>query len=93
MRVSKLLLLTLALSGNLFAQDIKVVGTLNQTLKAPQNKTLNTKPAIQQIKLLKMQLSNSAIKALARKTDITLKKPNTIATSTGSPIQSRIRYE
>ncbi|AOW58989.1 C1 family peptidase [Legionella pneumophila] len=85
MRVSKLLLLTLALSGNLFAQDIKVVGTLNQTLKAPQNKTLNTKPTIQQIKLLKMQLSNSAIKALARKTDITLKKPNTIATSTALP--------
>lgn len=67
MRVSKLLFLTLALSGNLFAQDIKVVGTLNQTLKAPQDKTLHTKPAIQQIKLLKMQLSNSAIKALARK--------------------------
>ncbi|WBV63527.1 hypothetical protein PGH43_01250 [Legionella pneumophila 130b] len=81
----KITFLTLALSGNLFAQDIKVVGTLNQTLKAPQNKTLNTKPAIQQIKLLKMQLSNSAIKALARKTDITLKKPNTITTSTALP--------
>lgn len=85
MRVSKFFLLTLALSFNVFAQDIKVVGTLSQTLKAPQNKTLNTKPITQQIKLLKMQLSNSAIQVLTNKTNIAIKNQNTIVKSSNLP--------
>ncbi len=74
MRMPKLFLLSIALSANLFAQDVKVVGTIEQTLKIPQNKSLNKKPAIQHIKLLKIQLSHAALQALTKRTIATLNK-------------------
>jgi hypothetical protein len=43
MRIPTLFLLSLALSTNLFAQDIKIVGTITQALKVPQNKSFYMK--------------------------------------------------
>lgn len=77
MRISSLFFLSVAVSTNLVAQDVKIVGTLEQTLKAPQTKSLTQKPATQQIKLLKIQLSDSAIQNLNKRTLATINKSNT----------------
>jgi hypothetical protein len=78
MRTSKLFLLSLALSTNLFAQDLKIVGTMTQTLKAPHNQSLNAKPEQQNIKLLKLQLSNNAIQTLNKRSSATINKTYTL---------------
>lgn len=84
MKLLKMPLALIIISGNLYAQDIRVAGTISHTLKLPsvesatQNKRqLRSAPAkFQQIKLLKMELSakaqanlaNKARKAIARST-------------------------
>lgn len=85
MRTSKLFFLAMALSTNIYAQDLKVVGTITQTLKAPQNKTLNTKAKKQDIKLLKMQLSPNAIQTLNKRSTATINKANTLITPAHLP--------
>ncbi len=65
---------SLALSTNLFADDLKIVGTMTQTLKAPHNQSLNAKPEQQNIKLLKLQLSNNAIQTLNKRSSATMNK-------------------
>lgn len=85
MRTSKLFLLSIALSTNLFAQDLKIVGTITQTLKAPQNKSLNTKAEQQDIKLLKMQLSPNAIQTLNKRSIATINKSNALISPSHLP--------
>lgn len=61
MRIPKLLLLSLALSTNSFAQEAQVIGTIDYTFKAPQNKALSAKTKTHHIKLLKVKLSKPAL--------------------------------
>lgn len=85
MRTPKLVLLTLALSTNIYAQDLKIVGTITQTLKAPQNKSFKTQPEHQDIKLLKLQLSNNAIQTLNKRTVATINKVNPLSSPSNLP--------
>lgn len=85
MRIHKLLWLSLALSSNLFAQDLKIVGTIDQTLQAPQKNTIQGKLKKQNIKLLKMQLSKNAIETLNKRNTATINKTNTLKTPSHLP--------
>lgn len=72
MPIPKLLLLALAVSAPLYAQDVKVVGTLDQNLKEPHNQLSNA--SSRSIKLLKIQLSKPAEQALTKRTSATTNK-------------------
>lgn len=85
MRFSKLLLCGLFVSGHLFAQDVKIIGTIDHTLKAPQNKSIQNKSVQQNIKLLKVQLSGQVIETLQKRANATLKKPRTLVASSRLP--------
>ncbi len=87
MRTPKLFLLSLALSANLFAQDVKVVGTIEHTIKIPQNQSLNAKSATQNIKLLKIQLTDSALLALTKRTTAAINKASVQSTPANLPHQ------
>lgn len=85
MRIPKLFFCCLLFNSNLFAQDIKLIGSIEHTLQTPQSKNLDITPAKQEIKLLKIELSNSAIEVLHKRADATLKKPNTLIISRDLP--------
>jgi hypothetical protein len=86
MRMSKLFLFSLALSTSLSAQDVKVVGTLEHNFYPPHNTTLNTtKTAPQSIKLLKIELNNSAVNTLSNRTLLAQNKNNVLATNNNLP--------
>lgn len=85
MRIPKLFFFSLMVSSSLFAQGIKVVGTIEHTITVPQGKSLTTKPVKQQLKLLKMDLSPSALEVLNKRAVATIKKPNTLSTSSTLP--------
>lgn len=76
MHSSKWFLLTLALSSPLFAQDIKIVGTLDKTLITPQSQPLKLThrthrlSAPRVIKLLKVELSKPAEAALNKRASL-----------------------
>lgn len=76
MRTSKLLLLTIALCSNVYAQDIKIVGTLDQTLKLNSPRALNSKVQTKHIKLLKVKLSPYAINVINQRTNNTINNPS-----------------
>ncbi len=73
MQLSKLFSLIFAFTAMpVLAQDITIIGTLDKTLKIPQQRQLtksiqSTKN--QSVKLLKIQLSNPGITALEKRTD------------------------
>lgn len=90
MRLPKLLLASLALSSQVFAQDIKVVGTIEQTLQAPKGPSLSAKPAPHSIKLLKMELSQPAVNAIAARTNSALKPVNTLTTPQKSSLPRKV---
>jgi hypothetical protein len=85
MRLHKLLWLSLALSSSLFAQDLKIVGTIDQPLKAPQKSALQGKLKKQNIKLLKMQLSKSALETLNKRNTATINRTNILKTPSHLP--------
>jgi hypothetical protein len=78
----KLLLLALALSTPLHAQDIKIVGTLEQSFKMPY-KHLATSP--HSIKLLKVELSKPAERALTKRTAQASSPKAPLSTSKNTP--------
>ncbi len=83
--MSKLFFLSLIVSSNLFAQEIKLTGTIDQTVTIPQSKSLSAKPQKQKIKLLKMELSPSAINVLNKRAVTAIKKTNTLMSSSYLP--------
>ncbi|MGL6028836.1 MAG: C1 family peptidase [Legionella sp.] len=80
MRLPKLLLASLALSTQVFAQDIKVVGTIEQTLQAPKGPSLNANRKPHSIKLLKIELSQPAVDTISARANLMLKPLNTLTT-------------
>ncbi|ETO94494.1 C1 family peptidase [Legionella oakridgensis] len=67
MKLSRLYLLMLFISGGVFAQDIEIVGHVKQSIPLPSvySRSLlrtesNIQPAVKQITLLKLQLSDKA---------------------------------
>ncbi len=76
MRMPKLLLLSLAFSANSFAQEAKIIGTIDYTLKAPQNKAINAKTKAQHIKLLKVKLSKPALDLIKNRATLASHKTN-----------------
>lgn len=83
MSVPKLFILGLLLSSNLFAQDIKLVGTIEQTIKIPQGHLSVAKPEKQTVKLIKMELSKNAIDILHKRVNATFKKSNLTVSTNG----------
>jgi hypothetical protein len=83
MQVPKLLLLTLAVSTPLYAQDIKVVGTLDQSFTTPHTH-LSNGPS-RSIKLLKVELSKPAKKAITKRTSIVTSKKINFSSSSSYP--------
>lgn len=81
----KLLLLSLALSSNIFAQDVQIVGTIDQILKSFKNNTLNAKPVTQNIKLLKIKLSEPAKQRLGQRARNTINNINANVSSSNLP--------
>lgn len=81
MRFSRLMLLSLILSTNVFAQDVTIVGTLVQSIKIAQNNS----PDIKKIKLLNIKLSDAAIEKLGKRTTETLNQTNTLSNSSPLP--------
>lgn len=77
MRVNKLFLVGVALSSNLFAQDIKIVGTIDKTLVSPVKNSITGKPYTQPIKLLNIKLSDSAYEVLSNRAYSALNNANT----------------
>lgn len=67
MQVHKLFLLTLVLSTTINAQDIRVIGTLEHTLKTPANHLTDTR-ITRPIKLLKVELNKPAVEAINQRT-------------------------
>lgn len=57
-------LLGLLVCGQAAAHDVKLIGTIDKTIKAPQNKSVSGKPVQQSIKLLKVSLSESAVEQI-----------------------------
>lgn len=88
MRISKLLILGLALNSNVFAEGIKVVGTIDQLLNTPAKNSFNSKAETQHIKLLKMQVSPKAFKVIGERTKAVMNKP--YFTYTASKFPGRI---
>lgn len=68
------LLFSLALSTNAVAQDVQIIGTIDQTLHVPQSTLLKETPEKQSIKLLKVQLSDRAISTLNKRARATINK-------------------
>lgn len=75
MRVIKLGLLGILFCTNTFAQDIKIIGTIDKTLTTPQSKAIRgEKPQELKIKLMNFQLSPKARANLDRKAQAVLNK-------------------
>ncbi|CDZ76255.1 Peptidase C1-like family protein [Legionella massiliensis] len=73
MKISHFALISATLSGSLFAQDIKIVGTITQPIKPSPSVLSATKTgAPKQIKLLKVELSAEAKESLANKAKMAL---------------------
>ena len=75
MRILHLLLSLLFCTG-LSAQDLKVIGTIDKTLKIPSGNHFGTKSIQQHIKLLKIQLSTAALRTLIRRSKTSLSHPD-----------------
>ena len=85
MPITKPLLLALALSTPLHAQDIKIVGTLEQNVKISHHHFSATRP--HSIKLLKVELSKPAEQALTKRTSlVTSKKVSNEANNTSTAV-------
>lgn len=74
MKLAKFAVFSMMVSGSLVAQDVKIVGTVTQTVKVPsahQSRITNVRMAaadkVRQIKLLNIQLSDKAKQGLANK--------------------------
>lgn len=89
MRLSKLFLFSLFISTSVLAQDVKVVGTLDQVLKTPQKNSLS-KSTKQHIKLMKMELSPSALSTLNKRAAAANKKPTHFITSSSTPSKASL---
>lgn len=84
MRVSQLLLLSLAINTSLYAHDVKINGTIQHTIKTSSLLPSNNNPP-HPIKLLKVELSKSAIAGLGRRAAEALNKQNVSQTAKGLP--------
>lgn len=82
----KLFLLSLALSANLFAQDIQVVGSIEKTLQAPQTTHINSKATTQPIKFLKIHLSERARLTLNKRLMTSVKKTQALPLTRKLPV-------
>lgn len=85
MRLLTVALLSAAVSTNLLAQDIKVIGTLDQHFKSSQNTSSINKEKTHSIKLLKMQLTPSAFAALNKRSSMALDKSKNKALTPNLP--------
>lgn len=72
MQVQKLLLLALTVCAPLQAQDVKIIGTLEHTIKSPQHHLIS-QPS-RSIKLLKVELTKPAEDALTKRTSLLTSK-------------------
>lgn len=94
MRRIQFALISLFLSANLSAQDIQIVGTIDQTLKNPSSTNFaQTKEAKvnEKIKLLKIQLSENAKKNLAERAKNALSHKGQFALNTlGSKFPAKV---
>ncbi len=77
MELLKVALLSAAVSTNLVAQDIKIIGTLDQNLKHSEQARSVNKEKTHSIKLLKMKLTPSAVAALNKRSLMTQDKSKT----------------
>ena len=84
MRTPQLLLLTLAISTASYAQDVKVVGTLEQNITSSA-RALHTQYKTHPIKLLKVELSKPAVSTLAKRTTQAINKQNYVTSSKNLP--------
>lgn len=71
MSARQLLLLSLAMSSQLYAQDVQIVGTLDENLTVQQSQSITQKT--HPIKLLKIKLSDKAIDTLNKRTQHALR--------------------
>lgn len=85
MRVPKLFICSLLFSSNILAQDIKIDGTIDQTITTQKSRSLNSTPVTQHIKLLKVELSPSARAVLSKRAAATIKRPNFLIASNNLP--------
>lgn len=75
MRTCKLLFLTALFSTNLMAQDLKIVGSIDVVATAPKGKSLSSKPLKKNIKLMKIELSDSGLNVLKKRANTAVNKP------------------
>lgn len=85
MQIHKLLLLATALSTPIYAQDIKVVGTLSHSLKTVNQRHLLKASPAHSIKLLKVELSKPAEQALNKRTAQVTSKKRTLSANSKYP--------
>lgn len=84
MHTAKLLVLSLAINTSLFAQDVKIVGTLEQTINTPHT-SLAAQPAKRSIKLLKVELTKPAVATLNKRTSLVTKQISLHTAPSGFP--------
>lgn len=84
MQAHRLLLLALLISNPLNAQDIKIIGTLEQNINTASHTHL-ANAAPQSIKLLKVKLSTPAEKTITQRTTLVTNKRKTLNNSTQFP--------
>lgn len=85
MRTPKLLFLSLAVSSSLYAQDVKVVGTIDTPVNTRQNQTLSANSLPHSIKLLKVELTQPAVNALNKRAAQVSNQSKTLITSSHLP--------
>jgi len=85
MQVHKLLLLAAAFSTPIYAQDIKVVGTLNHSFKTVAHTHLLKTSSSRSIKLLKVELSKPAETAISKRATLVTSKKMHLSPSSQFP--------
>lgn len=84
MRFSKPLLLSLLVCNSVYAQEIKIIGTVDTHLKAPLS-LHNSQPMEQHIKLLNVELTEPAIHSLKQRATIVNSKSFALKPSNSLP--------
>jgi len=85
MNLIRLVILTLVISSNAFAQDIEIIGNIKQIIAPPHARLARSPAAVKEITLMKVKLSDKARQVVINRADKTAKQNQALFLNTNQP--------
>ncbi|MDA9271834.1 C1 family peptidase [bacterium] len=90
MKLTRYFFLFLLVSGGVYAQEIEIVGNINQSIRIPTPYQLKSNSVPKSISLLKLQLSNEVQQTLDLRVEKALSERNDVLSHTKLPTQVQL---